>query len=235
MAKRTCTEMRNIVARDAGDMSTTGYARAVEALNTAQETIAMAHKWKDLKREGTLAFIVSTRSYNISSISGITEDIDEVYGLKYIITRDAVDINPIENEDEWWRVYDDNTTAGSGYPENFRVINNQIQLDIVPNSNFITNYSPVKVQARILPTELNTSDNNSTDFSKRFEQLIMTMAKEIVLGNQEDFSAMQFFSLEAQRMFNNLKKRDILSARNSTESRLKAGAGMQKHNKGRKY
>jgi hypothetical protein len=226
MSKRTATELRNIVARDAGDMSTTGLSRALENLNIAQELLASFHKWKDLKREGTLTLTAGTRSYNLSSISGITEDIDDVYGIKYIRTRNAIDIPILDNEDDWWDVYDDDTT-GTGTPEHARIIDSQIQFDIVPNSNFVTNYSPIKIQARILPTELNTTDDNSTDFSKKFEMLIMTMAKEMTLGNQEDFSTMQFFSLEAQRMFYSLRRRDIFSSRNSITLRPRSDVGFK--------
>ncbi|MFW9872126.1 MAG: hypothetical protein ACFFG0_03415 [Candidatus Thorarchaeota archaeon] len=229
MSKRTCTQLRNIVARDAGDMSTTGLARAVEAINAAQEMLADFHKWNDLKRSGTLALTAGTRTYATSLISGITEDLDEIYGLRYIRTRKAIPIKYIMNEDNWWDVYDDDSSGGD--PENFRIIDNEIEFDIIPNSNFVTNYSPIKVQARILPTALDTTTNNSTDFSQRFEQLIMTMAKEIVLGNQEDFPAMQFFSLEAQRIYKALRKRDMFSARNSRTLRIRKDVGYSFRNR----
>lgn len=213
MAKRTATELRNIVARDAGDMSTTGYARAVEALNCSQEILAFSHKWKDLKREGTLTLTAETREYATSLVSSITEDLDEIYGIKYIRSRKAIDIPIIENEDDWWDVYDDDSSGSD--PCHARIIDDEIQFDLIPNSNFVANYSPLKIQARILPTVLSTTTNNSTDFSQRFEQLLMTMAKEIVLGNQEDIPNMQFFSSKAQDMYHQLKKRDMFSSRNS--------------------
>jgi len=210
MAKQTATQLRNAVALSAGDQTETGLTRALTNLNKAQNKIANWHKWEFFKRKDNLTLTALDRDYVVTGFSTI----DEPYGIRYFDSSSTYEIYPISSEDEWWKYYNNDSTTG-GEPTHFRFFNSQIEFNIAPSSSFVSSYSPITVLYRALPTDLSTSTNNSTDFPERFEEVIMDLAIQMTLGNQEDFNTMQFFEREAGKQLLDLRKRDMLKYRNS--------------------
>ena len=208
---KTFSAIYNETARKVGD-TTAGFITSdvIPTINDVGRNIYQSMNYKFKERTADITLVGSTQSYLMSTIAS-TWDEDTPVNIFY---RDSANKRqPLEcYDDKEWDLEED-TDEGDVYGFHISKISAvwRVYFTLVPNSAFVSSYSPLKMEYFTKWTSLveTTDDAVEPDIPDGNRQLLIYRSCEILCGQMGDTESAIFWKSKGDKEEGLLKKKQV--------------------------
>lgn len=193
----------NESARDTGDITTTHVTYVKKKVNDAQRKICNTMKYAWMEREADITLVASQQYVNMSDVAA---DWEELAPCEIFYRGSANERQTLDQYDntEWKKESD--TDEGDCYGFHITMKSGvwRALFVLVPNSSFVSNYSPLKMEYQKKPTEL-SADTDIPEIPTSHHQALVYVTNKIIsaeMGDSEGVLTWDSLAREALGLLN---------------------------------
>jgi len=207
MAGKVFSDIYNESARDTGDTTTTHITYVKKKVNDALRAICAMMRFSWLQREADVTLVASQQYVNMSDIAtDWDEDMPSI-----IFYRDSANrrqVLDVLDDKEW----DDEADIDEGDPYAYHITIKsgvwRVLFTLVPDSNFVSDYSPLKMEYQKKPDELD-DDTDVPELPTGHHQLLVYYTNMLVSAEMDDDAGMKRWAALVDRGLGALKRRQV--------------------------
>lgn len=206
-AGKIFSDIYNESARDTGDTTTSHITYVKKKVNDALRSICQLMKFSWMQRTASVTLVASTQSYLMSVIAA-TWDEDTPVSIWY---RDSANERTVLDcyDDEEWKAKED---LDEGDVFGFHLSKKsgvwRVYFTLVPDSEFVSSYSPLTMEYQKLPTEL-SADADVPEIPASFHQGLVYFTNKLICAEMGDLEGVATWGSLADDVLGLLKKRQV--------------------------
>jgi len=208
MPGKVFSDFYNESARDTGDVTSTHITYVKKKVNDALREICSMMNFSWMKRTADITLTASTQAYTISTFASDWDE-DTPMSIWYRnIAQKKEELEPYD-ENEW----DEEEDISEGDPYGFHISSKEagiwkVYFTLVPNSAFVSAYSPLKCRYTKYPTEL-SADGDVPEIPTSQHQGLVYFTNKLICGEMGDLQTAAGWEKLANESLGLLKKKQV--------------------------
>lgn len=194
-------------ARDTGDQTTSHITYVKKKVNDALRSICQLMKFSWMQRTGSITLVGSTQSY-LMSTPAATWDEDTPVSIWYRDSANERTTLDCFDEEEWKTEEDLDEGNVCGFTLSKKSGVWRVYFTLVPDSAFVSSYSPLTIDFQKLPTEL-SADADVPELPTSFHQGLVYFTNKLICAEMGDDEGFLKWKDLADDVLGLLKKRQV--------------------------